>query len=285
MRPTSSARSPPTTSATTAARVPGSTSAPYLKRDKIEPRSFPAATRYYTQYKGKRCALPLLADAYGLYYNKTMLQEGRDHEPAEDDLGADRRREEADRSATRTARSRSPASTRSSASTRTSPERWSQPFGAQVARQERASRSSPRTRAGRSMLKWQKSLIDWYGYKNLVKFQAGAGDEFSASHAFETGKLAMNMDGEWRVAFIQDEHPELKYGTAPMPGRRRPARRCTARATSTGTIIGIPKSGEAPGPGVGAGQVPDDERPRAGAALERDPRTSRRRRRRCTRRS
>ena len=33
------------------------------------------------------------------------------------------------------------------------------------------------------MLKWQKNLVDWYGYKNLQKFDAGAADEFSASHA------------------------------------------------------------------------------------------------------
>ena len=31
------------------------------------------------------------------------------------------------------------------------------------------------------------------------------------------GKLAMNMDGEFRTAFIKAEHPELNYGTAPMP--------------------------------------------------------------------
>ena len=35
---------------------------------------FPAAPRYYTQYGGKRCALPLLADDYGLYYNKTLFK-------------------------------------------------------------------------------------------------------------------------------------------------------------------------------------------------------------------
>ena len=27
----------------------------------------------------------------------------------------------------------------------------------------------------------------------------------------------MKIDGEWRVAFIADEHPELDYATAPMP--------------------------------------------------------------------
>ena len=50
--------------------------APLLKRDKIDPSIFPATTRYYTQYGGKRCALPLLADAYGFYYNKQLFKKG-----------------------------------------------------------------------------------------------------------------------------------------------------------------------------------------------------------------
>src|SRR5205085_11868492 len=67
------------------------------------------------------------------------------------------------------------------------------------------------------LLRWQKKLVDYYGYSKLVRFQTGLGDEFSASQAFEKGKLAMNLDGEWRVAFVADEHPSLDYGTAPMP--------------------------------------------------------------------
>ena len=30
-------------------------------------------------------------------------------------------------------------------------------------------------------------------------------------------KLAMELDGEYRTAFLKTEHPELKYGTAPAP--------------------------------------------------------------------
>ena len=53
----------------------------------------------------------------------------------------------------------------------------------------------------------------------------------------------MMLDGEWRVAFLKNEHPELAYGTAPMPV-------VDARATLygsgyiNGTIIGIPKGGK-----------------------------------------
>ncbi len=48
--------------------------APYLKKDKISLADFTKTPLYYTQYKGKRCALPLLADTFGLYYNKAMFK-------------------------------------------------------------------------------------------------------------------------------------------------------------------------------------------------------------------
>ena len=47
---------------------------PYLKRDGINDTIFPPAPRSYTQFKGTRCALPMLADAMGLYYNEDMLK-------------------------------------------------------------------------------------------------------------------------------------------------------------------------------------------------------------------
>src|SRR3954469_18940866 len=46
----------------------------YLKKDGINMSEFPPAPRYYTSYGGKQCALPLLADDYGLYYNKQMFK-------------------------------------------------------------------------------------------------------------------------------------------------------------------------------------------------------------------
>src|SRR5205809_4086248 len=48
---------------------------PYLKQSHINVNIFPAASRYYTQYNGVRCALPLLADDFGLYYNKTLFKQ------------------------------------------------------------------------------------------------------------------------------------------------------------------------------------------------------------------
>src|SRR5947209_18113652 len=46
---------------------------PLLKKSHVNTSQFPAASLYYTQYNGVRCALPLLADDFGLYYNKTLF--------------------------------------------------------------------------------------------------------------------------------------------------------------------------------------------------------------------
>jgi multiple sugar transport system substrate-binding protein len=95
------------------------------------------------------------------------------------------------------------------------------------------------------LLTWQKELIDWYGYDNLVKFQAGLGDEFSPSNAFEKGKVAMNVDGEWRTAFIADEAPNLPYNTAPLPvDDDNPD--LYGGGYTTGNIAGIPKTAKHP---------------------------------------
>src|SRR5919197_6045508 len=48
---------------------------PYMQRDGIDASIFPPAPRSYTQYRGTRCALPMLADAYGLYYNEKLLRQ------------------------------------------------------------------------------------------------------------------------------------------------------------------------------------------------------------------
>ncbi len=47
----------------------------FMDKSGIDPKStFPAAQLAYTKYNGNQCALPLLSDAYGLYYNKDMFQ-------------------------------------------------------------------------------------------------------------------------------------------------------------------------------------------------------------------
>ena len=47
---------------------------PYMDASKVDASMFPPAVQTYTAYKGKRCALPMLADTYGLYYNKDLFK-------------------------------------------------------------------------------------------------------------------------------------------------------------------------------------------------------------------
>ena len=93
---------------------------------------------------------------------------------------------------------------------------------------------------------WQKQLVDWYGYSNLEKFFATyTNSEFNPTNAFETGKVAMVFDGEWRTAFIKRDHPSLDYGTAPFPvADNEPQLYGSGRVG--GTIVGIPEGTKHP---------------------------------------
>ncbi len=46
---------------------------PWMERDGVSADIFPDLVSDYTEFDGTRCAMPMLADAYGLYYNKKML--------------------------------------------------------------------------------------------------------------------------------------------------------------------------------------------------------------------
>jgi multiple sugar transport system substrate-binding protein len=210
-----------------------------LKSSGIPLSSFPAATNYYTQFGGKKCALPLLADDYGLYYNKDLFKAAGLSGPPKT-------------IAQLTTYAKKLTKFNSDGSIKVlgfdpfvgfyenTPERWVTAWGANWL--DASNKSILSKQPGWSnWMKWLKGYINWIGYKKLVKFQAGLGDEFSASNAFEVGKLAMNYDGEWRVAFIQAEHPKLNYGTAPMPVANL---KLYGSGYINGTIIGIPKNGK-----------------------------------------
>ena len=125
---------------------------PYIERDKVDLNQFPDTVRSYTEYQGKRCAMPFLADAYGLYYNKKLLRR-RPASPAPPKTldRARRRGQEAHQARTPTAPSRAPASCRCSASTRT-PRRTSPRWSARSGSTPTARRRSAPTRPGRTLL-------------------------------------------------------------------------------------------------------------------------------------
>jgi multiple sugar transport system substrate-binding protein len=213
--------------------------APLLSKSHLSASAFPKASQYYTQYKGKRCALPLLADTFGLYYNTKLLAAAGITSPPKNfvELTADAKKlTQKNPDGSIKVLGFNPLLGFYGGNT-PDMDTYAPLFGAKYV-DAKGKSTIGKDPAWAKFLKWQKSMVDYYGYKNLQKFQAGAGDEFSAQNAFERGKIAMQQDGEWRVAFIAAEHPELQYGTAPMPVDKP---NLYGAGSVNGTIIGIPK--------------------------------------------
>jgi multiple sugar transport system substrate-binding protein len=214
---------------------------PLMAKSNVSPSLFTPATMYYTQYRGKRVALPLLADTWGLYYNKAMFAKAGITSPPKtiSELVADAKKLTV----------RNPDGSLKvvgfdpfSGFYEGVPQNvvtFAPYFAAKFTDQQGHSILS-KDPGWTALLNWQKDLVNWYGYDNLVRWQAAQGDMFSSSNAFEVGKMAMTLDGEWRTAFIAAEHPELSYGTAPMAVIDTHPE-LYGSGYVNGTIIGIPK--------------------------------------------
>jgi multiple sugar transport system substrate-binding protein len=215
---------------------------PYLKRDEVATDTFPRPSQQYTTYQGKRCALPVLADVYGLYYNTDMLKAAGYSAPP--------------KTATQLMDMAVKMTTyNSDGSIKVAGfvPQWGfyEMAPAHVAPAWGAKWESSDGKSGlakdphwQAMLTWQKKFVDRIGYDKLKRFTAGTGSsEFSASNLFETGKLAMNIDGEFRTAFVASDHPELHYDTAPFPvDDSQPG--LYGAGYVTGNLVGIPKTSE-----------------------------------------
>lgn len=214
---------------------------PYLDRDRVDLTQIPEAVRSYTEYKGNRCAMPLLSDIYGLYYNKTMLAEAGLTAPP-------RTTAELLDYAKRTTKKAADGSIEVAGFLPTmpfyanNPQNWAPHFGARWAGPD--GKSSLATPEWAEMLRFQKELVDFYGYENLERFRAGLGQQYSPDHAFHQRKIAMMIDGEYRTAFLDDQAPDLSYGTAPFPTSKP---ELYGTGFTTGSIMGIPKGAENPG--------------------------------------
>ena len=205
---------------------------------------FAPATISYTSFGGKQCALPSLTDAYGLYYNKKMFAKAGITSPPKTmtELAADAKKLTV----------RNPDGSIKVAGF-VPLNQWEE---LDIADLGNAFGATWFDKSGKAQLanepgwtaafEWQKQLVDWYGYSNLEKFFATyTNSEFNATNAFETGKVAMVFDGEWRTAFIKRDHPTLDYGTAPFPvADNQPQLYGSGRVG--GTIVGIPQGTKHP---------------------------------------
>ena len=214
---------------------------PYIERDKVDLSQFSDTVRSYTQYDDVRCALPVLADTYGIYYNKKLLSDAGYSAPPKtlDELQSMALKLttfNADGSIKTLGFNPMMAWYENQAS------QYSALSGASWLKEDGTSNvgSDP---AWAEVMTWQKAFVDAIGYDKLNKFSSGLGQEFSADNALQTGQVAMTIDGEWRTAFIADQTPDFDYGTAPFP-TSDPA--IYGGGYITGNIAGIAKGSQNP---------------------------------------
>lgn len=188
---------------------------PYIERDGVDLEQYPETVQSYTEYQDKRCAMPFLADAYGLYFNKTLLAQAGFSAPPKNLTEL--------MTMAKALTKRAPDGTIEVAGFvpllnfyEHTPSHIAPSWDLQWLSEDE--KSAIGTDADwPAMMAWHKELVDWYGYENLQKFTAGLGDEWSADNAFHLGKIAMAVDGEYRLAFLRDQVPDLDFGTAPVP--------------------------------------------------------------------
>ncbi|WP_188196306.1 ABC transporter substrate-binding protein [Nonomuraea sp. SYSU D8015] len=213
---------------------------PVIEQDGIDVSVLPAVARSYTAFEGKQCTLPLLADAYGLYYNKALMK----GEQPPKTLGE--LTELAKKLTVRDANGdiKVAGFIPSVQYYENSPSHLGPMVGAKWYNDDGTSAigSDP---AWKQLLTWQKELVDWFGYAKLDKFRKSLGDEWSAEHPFYHGKVAMILDGEWRNAMIANDAKGLDYGTAPLPvADDKPD--LYGSGFTAGTVIGVPKGAKHP---------------------------------------
>ncbi|WP_308250201.1 ABC transporter substrate-binding protein [Sphaerisporangium fuscum] len=213
---------------------------PYLAASKVDESIFPKVIADYTQYQGKRCVMPMLADVYGLYYNKKLMKGEQPPKTLSELAALTKKLTVRDSSGNIKVAGFMPTSQMyENAPLHTGVmvgAKWTNPDGTS------AIGSDP---AWKELMTWQKDLVGWFGYDKLEKFRKSMGDEWSADNPFMKGKVAMAIDGEWRNAMIAADAKDLEYGTAPLPvSDDKP--QLYGGGFIAGTVIGIPRGARHP---------------------------------------
>ncbi|MEU1036810.1 ABC transporter substrate-binding protein [Streptomyces mirabilis] len=210
---------------------------PFFKKAGIDPATtFPKAMNEYTQFDGNRCSVPLLGDAYGLYYNKDAFKKAGISSPPKtwSEFEADAKKLTVSKGDSYSQLGFMPnyhgwESTTEHYFGQFSPTYFDSSGKSNLAK-------DPAFTAGFTL---QKKLVDELGgYQKLEKYRSKLGDEWGTKHPFHTGQVAMQLDGEWRLGMAEEAKPNFEIGVAPLPVPDDQAVQY-GKGYITGTIAGI----------------------------------------------
>ncbi|AGS69644.1 sugar ABC transporter solute-binding protein [Streptomyces collinus Tu 365] len=210
---------------------------PFFKKAGIDPETtFPKAMNEYTRFDGNRCTVPLLGDAYGLYYNKTAFEKaGITHPPKTwSEFEADAKKLTIPRGGTYKQLGFMPDYHGWESTTEHYFAQFSPTYFGKDGKSALA--TDPAFEKGFTL---QKKLVDELGgFQKLERFRATLGDEWGPKHPFHTGQVAMQLDGEWRLGMAEEAKPKFEIGVAPLPVPDDQADRY-GKGYITGTVAGI----------------------------------------------
>ncbi|WP_432170678.1 ABC transporter substrate-binding protein [Streptomyces sp. 1222.5] len=210
---------------------------PFFEKSKIDPRTtFPKPMNEYTQFDGNRCTVPLLGDAYGLYYNKTAFEKAGIANPPKtwSEFAADAKKLTIARGDSYQQLGFMPNYHGWESTTEHYLGQFSPTYFGKDGKSALA--KDPAFQKGFTL---QKKLVDELGgFQKLEKFRATLGDEWGPKHPFHTGQVAMQLDGEWRLGMAEEAKPKFEIGVAPLPVPDDQAAQY-GKGYITGTIAGI----------------------------------------------
>ncbi|MFG2866989.1 ABC transporter substrate-binding protein [Streptomyces sp. NPDC048338] len=189
---------------------------PFLEKDRVDlDKTFPKVLQEYTQFEGKRCSLPLLSDAYGLYYNKDAFEAAGITAPPKTwtEFAQVAKKLTKPKGDSYEQLGFMPNYLGYETVVSHYMSQWNHRYFDAQGKSNVA--ADP---AFAEMMTYQKSLVDGLGgFAKLDKYRTTFGDEWGAKHPFHTGQVAMQLDGEWRLNFIKDAEVGFEVGVAPLP--------------------------------------------------------------------
>ncbi|KUN83492.1 sugar ABC transporter substrate-binding protein [Streptomyces bungoensis] len=210
---------------------------PFFRKSGIDPaKTFPKAMNEYTRFEGNRCAVPLLGDAYGLYYNKTAYRKAGITAPPKtwSQFETDARKLTIPQGDGYEQLGFMPDYHGWESTTEHYFAQFSPTYFAKDGTSDLA--KDPAFEKG---FRLQKRLVDELGgFRRLERFRATLGDEWGPKHPFHTGQVAMQLDGEWRLGMAEAAKPKFEIGVAPLPVPDDQAAQY-GKGYITGTIAGI----------------------------------------------
>lgn len=180
-----------------------------ISNSKLNMNQFTSASLYSNTYLGAQYALPFFEDTYALYYNKTLFAKAGIAQPPTtlSQLAADAKK--------LSITGANGQYTQLGFEPTLPKELEGYLFGGSWANAAgQVTATSPLTEEG---VQWIVNMEKELDPSKVQKFLASSSGAASSLDPFATGKVAMDVSGEWFMPTIAQESPSMNFGVAPIP--------------------------------------------------------------------